>query len=110
MRAREEESFTAASSTCDLGIDCRSISIMACSAVEITAETTTRTTKEHELARSLACSDILWSHMNNPSGLSARYFYYDYVVSFPSSKHVHVLAFSLAYSRSKVLSKVGYLL
>ena len=41
MRAREEESFTAASSTCDLGIDCRSISIMACSAVEITAETTT---------------------------------------------------------------------
>ena len=65
MRAREEESFT---TTCDLGIDCRSISIMACSAVEITAETTT---KEHELARSLARSDTLWSHMNNPSGLSA---------------------------------------
>ena len=105
MRAREEESFTAASSTCDLGIDCRSISIMACSAVEITAETTT--TKEHEHARSLACSDTLWSHMNNPSGLSARYFYYDYVVSFPSSKHVHVLAFSLAYSHSKALSQVG---
>ena len=78
---------------------------MACSAVEITAEKTT--TKEHELAPSFARSDTLWSHMNNPSGPQPAISIMIMSSLSHSSKHVHVLAFSLAYSRSKALPKVG---